>query len=122
EFLSLHLSALRQKSKLDTATKARAYLDRVLQMASQMDVAEVICDNLRDFGRLVPNDGIGVYIGGQWSGFGATPSATEIPALAGFIGQVADGKVWGTHILSKLFPESETYYQIASGVLAIPLS
>lgn len=122
EFLSLHLSALRQKSKLDTATRARAYLDRVLQMASQMDIAEVLRDNLRDFGRLVPNDGIGVYINGEWSGFGAVPSATDIPALATFIGQVADGKVWATHILSKLFPEAEAYYQLASGVLAVPLS
>lgn len=122
EFLSLHLSALRQKSKLDTATRARAYLDRILQMATQMDVAEVIRDNLRDFGRLVPNDGIGLYIGGTWSGFGATPSATEIPALAQFIGQVSEGRVWATHQLSRAFPEAQAYYQIASGVLAIPLS
>jgi light-regulated signal transduction histidine kinase (bacteriophytochrome) len=122
EFLSLHLSALRQKHKLDTATKARAYLDRVLQMASQMEVADVLRENLRDFGRLVANDGIGLYIGGQWTGFGATPSATEIPALARFIGQVSEGKVWGTHLLSRVFPEAEQYYQIASGVLAIPLS
>jgi len=122
EFLSLHLSALKQKSKLDTATRARAYLDRVLQMASQMDVAEVLRENLRDFGRLVPNDGIGLYIGGEWTGFGATPAANEIPALAQFIGRVSEGRVWGTHLLSKAFPEAEAYYQIASGVLAIPLS
>jgi light-regulated signal transduction histidine kinase (bacteriophytochrome) len=122
EFLSLHLSALRQKTKLDTATRARAYLDRVLQLASQMDVAEVLRENLSDFGRLVPNDGIGLYIGGTWTGFGATPSATEIPALAQFVGQAAEGRVWGTHLLSKAFPEAAAYYQIASGVLAIPLS
>jgi len=122
EFLSLHLSALRQKSKLDTATRARAYLDRVLQLASQMEIADVLSENLADFGRLVPNDGIGLFIGGKWSGFGATPSATEIPALARFIGQVAEGRVWATHLLSKAFPDAEAYYQIASGVLAIPLS
>jgi len=122
EFLSLHLSALRQRNKLDTATKARAHLDRMLQMASQMDVADLLRDNLAEFGRLVANDGIGLYIGGTWTGYGATPSATEVPALAQFIGQVAEGRVWATHLLSKAFPEAEAYYQIVSGVLAIPLS
>lgn len=122
EFFSLHLNALRQKQKLTMATEARQYLDRVLKLASSRDLEEVLLDNLRDFGRLVPNDGFALYLNGRWSASGAAPSATEAPALASFIGSVTQGRVWATHSLATHFPPAEAYYQLASGVLAIPLS
>lgn len=122
EFFSLHLNALRQKQKLSVATEARQYLDRVLKLAGSRDIEEVLLENLPDFGRLVPNDGYALYLNGRWSATGATPSATDAPALANFIGSVTAGRVWATHSLATHFPPAEDYYQLASGVLAIPLS
>jgi light-regulated signal transduction histidine kinase (bacteriophytochrome)/CheY-like chemotaxis protein len=122
DFFSLHLNALRQREKLRIATDARAYLDRVLQLAQERNVEDVLLDNLGDFGRLIPNDGFALYIGGRWSSFGATPSPTEAPALAQFVNGVANGRIWATHALVTHFPAAEAYYQIASGLLAIPLS
>jgi light-regulated signal transduction histidine kinase (bacteriophytochrome)/CheY-like chemotaxis protein len=122
EFFSLHLGALRQQRMLNVATEARAYLDRVLKLASQRNVEEVLVENLKDFGRLVQNDGYALYLNGRWSAYGATPSATDAPALALFVGSVANGRVWSTHSLATDFPAADAYYQIASGVLAIPLS
>ncbi len=122
DFFSLHLSALRQREKLRVATDARTYLDRVLKLAAQRDIEEVLTENLADFGQLVPNDGFGLYMQGRWTSFGATPSAMEIPALAEFVGSVAGGRVWATHTLSSHFAGAESYYQMASGLLAIPLS
>jgi len=122
EFFSLQLSALRQKQKLDVATQAHAYLDRVLQLASQRDVEDVLVDNLGDFSRLMPNDGIALWYGGRWLSRGATPAAAEGPALAAFVSSVGSGRVWATHTLSARFPTAEAYHQIASGLLAIPLS
>jgi len=122
EFFSLHLNSLRQKQKLTVATQARAYLDRVLQLASQRDIEEVLLENLGEFGNLVPNDGFALYLNGRWSAYGATPSPTDIPALAQFVGTMANSRVWATHSLATHFPPAEAYYQIASGVMAVPLS
>lgn len=122
DFFSLHLSALRQREKLRVATDARTYLDRVLKLAAQRNIEDVLTENLADFGQLVPNDGFGLYMQGRWTSFGATPSAMEVPALAEFVGSVASGRVWATHSLSSHFAGAEAYYQIASGLLAIPLS
>lgn len=122
DFFSLHLSALRQRGKVRVATEARTYLDRVLTLATQRNVEEVLVENLADFGQLVPNDGFALYMHGRWTSFGATPSAMEAPALADFVGSVAGGRVWATHMLSGHFPGAEAYYQIASGLLAVPLS
>ena len=42
DFFSLHLEALKQKRKLDAASRARRSLDRVLQLASiKSDIADV---------------------------------------------------------------------------------
>jgi len=121
-FLSLQLGALRRKRKLEVATEARSYLDHVLKLASRRPVDEVLLENLADFGRLVENDGFALYLNGRWSSYGAAPSPTEAPALAQFIGSVAEGRVWATHSLASHFAGAEAYYQIVSGVLAIPLS
>jgi light-regulated signal transduction histidine kinase (bacteriophytochrome) len=122
EFFSLHLSALRQRQKLNLATEARAYLDRVLKLASQRNIEDVLIKNLDDFGRLIPNDGYALYLNGRWHAAGATPSAADAPGLAAFLANVTSGRVWATHSLPSHFPDAEAYYQIASGVLAIPLS
>jgi light-regulated signal transduction histidine kinase (bacteriophytochrome) len=122
EFFSLHLNALRQKQKLDVATRAHAYLDRVLQLASQRNIEDVLVDNFPEFGRLLPNDGIALWYGGRWLALGSAPSVADAPALAAFVTSVANGRIWATHSLAAHFPAAEDYYQIASGVLAIPLS
>ncbi|WP_371346786.1 HWE histidine kinase domain-containing protein [Ancylobacter sp. IITR112] len=122
-FFALHLQALKQKRTLDVATMARRALDRVLRLASQEeDIGELLRTNLADFAKLMPCDGIGLWLGGQWSAEGAVPPAAEIPGLANFIGERAEGKVWASHELSTVWPRAEAFCAEASGVLALPLS
>ena len=122
-FFALHLQALKQKRTLDVATMARRALDRVLRLASQEeDIGELLRTNLADFGKLMPCDGIGLWLGGQWSAEGAVPPASDIPGLANFIGDRAEGKVWASHELSAVWPRAEEFCAEASGVLALPLS
>lgn len=123
EFFSLHLGALRQKQKLDTANAARRALDQFLRIAShQTDMRALLAENLPEFAGLIDCDGVGLLIEGAWKGHGATPPDTEIPALAGFISTVADNRIWATRSLSQHFAKAEAYAEDASGVLAIPLS
>ncbi|WP_417309529.1 HWE histidine kinase domain-containing protein [Devosia sp.] len=122
QFLSLHLSALRQTQKLNTSQRVRAYLDRVLTMASQLTIGELLHDNLADLGLLLPNDGFGIYVDGEWTGHGSTPDAGDIAELANFVSTVADGRIWATHKLTSQMPEAERYHERVSGLMAVPLS
>ncbi|GGF45579.1 signal transduction histidine kinase [Azorhizobium oxalatiphilum] len=123
EFFSLHLEAVNQRAKLDTATRARATLDRILRHASRhMDLSDLLASSLPEFSTLMPANGIGLWMNGTWSGSGNTPPASEIPALARLVGQASDGRVWATHALAQALPEAAAYSAEVSGVLAISLS
>lgn len=123
EFFSLHLSALKQKRRLGTANAARQSLDRFLRLASHhTDIAILFRENLPDFARLVPCDGAGLWIDGEWTGLGAAPPPEAAPGLAKFISAVAENRVWNTHALIREYPAAEPFSAEVSGVLAIPLS
>ncbi|WP_426231028.1 HWE histidine kinase domain-containing protein [Pararhizobium sp. DWP3-4] len=123
QFFSLHLTSLKQKSRLDTATRARASLDRFLRLASHhADIGQLLMEHLPDFHALMPCDGIGLWMNGTWSSHGSAPPAAAIPALSRLIGALAEGRVWATHALSQRMPEAEDFCAQAAGVLAIPLA
>lgn len=123
DFFSLHLEALKQKQKLDSASRARRSLDRVLQLAShQTNIADVLRENLADFDEIMSCDGSGLWIDGSWHPRGVVPPAAAIPALARFVSSVADGKVWATHTLSHRLAAAADYSADVSGLLAVPLS
>jgi light-regulated signal transduction histidine kinase (bacteriophytochrome) len=122
EFFSLHLLALRQKRKLDTANEARRALDRFLQSAShQTDVHQILSRALPEFQALLACDGVGLWMNGRWTAIGAVPPAGKEVALANFVSEASDGRIWGTKSLSADFPEAD-YPEIVSGVLSVPLS
>jgi light-regulated signal transduction histidine kinase (bacteriophytochrome)/CheY-like chemotaxis protein len=122
-FFSLHLHALAQQRRLDTAMRARAALERLLRLATQRpDVGALMAEHLEDLSRLVPCDGIGLWLGGGWTATGSTPPDAAIPPLARHIGRVSEGRVHAIHDLAGALPEAEDYAARAAGVLAVPLS
>lgn len=123
EFFSLHLTSLRQKSRLSAARLARASLDRFLRLASHhADIGHLLTEHLPDFNTLMPCDGIGLWMNGVWSAHGSVPPAAAIPALSRHISTLAEGRVWATHALSQRMPEAQDFCAHAAGVLAIPLA
>lgn len=123
DFFSLHLNTLKQKRRLDTATLARASLDRFLRRAThQGSVETILRESLPDFARLVSCDGVGLWLGDRFHAHGTTPPAEAIPELARHVGAVSDGRVWMSNRLSRDVPGAEAYVAEASGALAIPLS
>jgi light-regulated signal transduction histidine kinase (bacteriophytochrome)/CheY-like chemotaxis protein len=123
EFFSLHLHALRQKQKLDTADRARSSLDRFLRMASHhADMGELLRDHLSHFTSLIACDGIGLWRNGVWTAFGATPPASAVPSILRLMGSVVEGQIWATHAMAQRLPEAEAFRSEAAGVLAVPLT
>lgn len=122
-FFSLHLSALRQRQKLDTATAARGALDRFLTRATRStDLGELLGDSLMEFAALMPCDGIGLWIGEQWMHEGTAVSETLVPSLAALAGSIGDGAVWSTHEISRRMRTQPDQLGDVAGVVAIPLS
>ena len=123
EFFSLHLNALRHKQSLDAATVARSALDSLLREAVQVeDINKLLSDQLSEFFKLIPADGLAMWLRGKLTVRGATPPSSEFPALARFAGTVTEGKIWATHKLANVIPAAEQYGDQASGMLVIPLS
>jgi len=123
QFFSLHLNALRQASRLETATRARHSLDRFLRInARGSNLDEAIFENLTDFATLMPCDGAAIWLKGKSKSIGSTPPASGISALANLATKVADGKVWATHMLCGHLSGADRYAGETSGVMVVPLS
>ena len=123
EFFSLHLHTLKQKRSLNNAMEARRALDRFLRIASHhADVGELLRESLPEFAQLMPCDGVGLWLDGAWTVHGVGAPASAIPALARLVATVSDGKVWASHALSQRMPDAQAFPEVASGVLALPLS
>lgn len=123
EFFSLHLSALKQKQILSTAQSARRSLDRFLQSASQnADTSKLLRESLSEFSKIMPCDGVGLWLDGSWTSLGLVPPLPFLPEVAELVGRVSAGRIWGTDQLSEHLPEAARFASEVCGVLAIPLS
>jgi light-regulated signal transduction histidine kinase (bacteriophytochrome)/CheY-like chemotaxis protein len=123
EFFSLHLQVMLQRQRLEAAMAARGALDGLLrEITYQDDIETFLRDQIATFGRLIPSDGVGLWISGSWHGHGTVPPKAALPALASFVASAAEGRVWATHELSALLPAAASYAAAVSGVLAVPLS
>jgi light-regulated signal transduction histidine kinase (bacteriophytochrome)/CheY-like chemotaxis protein len=123
EFFSLHLQALKQKKKLATAHDAHASLDKFLRLAAHHNnIEELLVENLPDFSRLMPCDGVGVWMNERWYTVGTVPPPALAPHLGRLASSVSEGRVWATHALSNQLPEAEYLGGEIAGMLAVPLS
>jgi light-regulated signal transduction histidine kinase (bacteriophytochrome) len=122
-FFSLHLEALQHREKVDVANRARHGLDRFLRLASfAVNVDELLQENLDEFSKLLPCDGIGLWIGGRWASVGSAPGDEDAYTLVRSILGRGEPKIWATHALSQQLPQAQSYAEKVSGVLSVPLS
>ncbi|WP_105382293.1 HWE histidine kinase domain-containing protein [Neorhizobium alkalisoli] len=123
EFFSLHLGALKQRQLMNAADSARRSLDRFLQAASHhADVGALLRSSLSDFGKMLPCDGVGLWLDGSWTTDSAASLRHVIEDLAAQIGEISGGKIWASHQISRDLPGLVALPEDICGVLAIPLS
>ncbi|MDK2759782.1 MAG: GAF domain-containing protein [Sphingopyxis sp.] len=123
EFFSLHLNALQHKQSLDAAHAAREALDRFLRdTVGVQDINTMLRDKLGDFSKLIPCDGVAMWLDGRLTVEGSVPPREAVPALVRFAETVAEGAVWATHKLSNVVPGAASHADLAAGMLVIPLS
>jgi light-regulated signal transduction histidine kinase (bacteriophytochrome) len=123
EFFSLHLNALQHKQTLESAHAARDALDSFLRdTVGSHDINGLLRDKLGDFARLIPADGVAMWLDGQLSAEGSTPAEDAISALVQFAETAAEGQIWATNKLANVVSGAERYAPVAAGMLVIPLS
>lgn len=123
EFLSLHIETLRARQALEAAAHARRFLDDLLNDANRSaDIEALLRSRLSDFKRLIPCDGIGMYLQGRWSAEALTPPTTAMPDLLRLAEGIAEGRIWASNRLSVTHTQAKDYAADVSGVLVIPMS
>jgi two-component system, chemotaxis family, sensor kinase Cph1 len=66
--------------------------------------------------------GAAIYFGGQWTTIGRTPNTDELDLLVQWLDKNIHGEVFQSSSLSYLYPDAERFKDLASGLLAVPIS
>ncbi|WP_066774664.1 HWE histidine kinase domain-containing protein [Croceicoccus mobilis] len=123
QMFSLLLGTSVRKEMSVYETRARKVADRMLAAAAQdserLNDAQWIGDLVLD---AIPADGVGVYIDGEVSMVGLTPSREQFERLVRELNRREASQVFSTARISDMLPEASDYSQRAAGLLAIPVS
>ncbi|MDI9641842.1 ATP-binding protein [Geitlerinema splendidum] len=66
--------------------------------------------------------GAAICFGGRWTTLGQTPSEEELNYLAQWLGKTVDSEIFYTDSLPLIYSDAERFKEVASGLLAIPIS
>ncbi len=123
EFLSLHLTSLHHRQRVEAHLRTRTALDKILAELTFHDELETfLAEALPKLEPLIACDGVGLWINGVWSAHGSTAPANRIPRIVKFAQDVENGAIFATHSLSDKLADAEEFACDAAGVLIIPLS
>jgi two-component system, chemotaxis family, sensor kinase Cph1 len=71
---------------------------------------------------LVNAKGAAICFGGRWTTIGRTPPEDELNYLVQWLAKNQDAEVFATHALPLAYSDAERFKDVASGLLAIPIS
>ena len=71
---------------------------------------------------LTSAQGAAICFGGNWTKVGETPTAEELNFLVGWLKNNVDEEIFYTDSLARIYPDAEKFKNVASGLLAIPIS
>jgi chemotaxis family two-component system sensor kinase Cph1 len=71
---------------------------------------------------LVGAKGAAIRFGGQWTTIGRTPPEEELNYLVQWLGKTADDEIFVTNALPLEYSEAQRFKEVASGLMAIPIS
>jgi light-regulated signal transduction histidine kinase (bacteriophytochrome) len=123
QMFSMMLEGRERREAADYESGARAVADRLMAAVAQDNnllsdahwLGEVIFDT-------IPADGVGVFVNGEVSLSGLTPTREEFLKLLEVLNRSAASQVFTTDHIAGLVPEAEAYASKAAGLLAVPVS
>ncbi|MFE1597750.1 HWE histidine kinase domain-containing protein [Methylobacterium sp. ID0610] len=91
-------------------------------LASGGTSLETLIEFLDDLAAVVPCDGIGVWVNGEATLQGTTPTAEEFAGLVRFLNRTAASRVYATDEIGRIHEPGRDFAMRAAGLLAIPIS
>ena len=96
------------------------------QLISSVAAEASVLDGLKQFvetiSDLIPCDGIGIYVKGEATLQGATPTREEFVSLVRFLNRTTASQVFATDSIARAHPPGADHSERAAGLLAIPIS
>lgn len=123
QMFSLILESREREAETAYEASSRALHDRLMgALASGGTSLENITGFLDDIAAIVTCDGIGVWVNGEVTLRGATPTAEEFTGLVRFLNRTATSRAFATHEIGAVYPPAADYTERAAGLLAVPIS
>ncbi|HIK44763.1 MAG TPA: GAF domain-containing protein [Leptolyngbyaceae cyanobacterium M65_K2018_010] len=108
-----------QSYRLQLAAVQTALIDQMAQEDYFIDGLVGHDPNLLD---LVGAKGAAICFGGQWTTLGRTPPEEELNYLVQWLGKSVDQDIFVTNALPLEYAEAQRFKDVASGLMAIPIS
>lgn len=123
QMLSLQIDVREQQQEQQRITDAQRAHDQLLEAMSPRDtVFEDLSRYAEMLNSMIAFDGVAVWSNGQLSGQGVLPPEDAVVQLIAFLGQKPIDRIYSTSSLGEHFAPGIDFADLASGVLAIPIS
>lgn len=117
------LESIERSQELARQDRARGLHNRLLsQFSAEVRGVSDIMPQLAEAQDMLAADGLATFIDGNLQTIGATPDAAQIGVLIRFLNRAVASRSYATQHLSQVHPEAESYADVASGMLAVPVS
>ena len=123
QMFSMMLESRERREAAEYETRARSVADRLMATLAQNNelignaqwLGEIIFDTIQA-------DGVGVFVDGVSSLSGLTPDRAQFDRIVLALNRNVAGQIFTTDEIGALIPGAASYANLASGLLAIPLS
>ncbi|WP_267358585.1 MULTISPECIES: HWE histidine kinase domain-containing protein [unclassified Methylobacterium] len=123
QMFSWLLEAREREADAEREVRSRDLHNRLLgALASGGTNLEHLSDFLDDLSAILPCDGIGLWVNGEITLQGSTPTAEEFAGLVRFLNRTAASKAYATDEIGRVHEPGRDFTERAAGMLAIPVS
>lgn len=122
-FFSMQVAVREGEGDRGFEARARILQEELLDgLGRQVDPVGALQARLPALRRLMPCDGVGLQLDGQWSGCGELPPADGVAALLERLAGEGTRSVASTHVLAEWLGGGQDWTGRVSGMLALPIS
>ena len=120
QYLSLQIALAERRTEFVAAGIARERIEALSAEFAEQEIETALRGRLAAFVDLIRCDGIGLWLGGQWSGTGVVPAPEDVDTLVALVDANVSGRLWYTHDLRTL-ADGNAFGEEVAGALAIPI-
>ncbi|MCJ2064733.1 GAF domain-containing protein [Methylobacterium sp. J-088] len=123
QMFSWLLEAREREAEAAQEARSRELHNRLMgALASGGTNLESLSDFLDDLSAIVACDGVGLWVNGEITLQGATPTAEEFTGLVRFLNRTAASKAYATDEIGRVHEPARDFTERAAGMLAVPVS